>query len=315
METNEYLPKQAIGNYIIQQKIGEGAFGKVYAACKNEEGVKEWFAVKVIKKSSVQLKELGMLLNSELSVGKQVQSKYLIKLIEYFQTDNNYVIVHEYCEYGNLETLLNRVEGNKLDEELSIKFIRSIVLGYNDLYINHILHRDIKPENICIKQNSHGEFYTLLGDFGFAKCVEGPMTDFILKEGTIMGTLLFMSPEMLSGAGYNYQCDIFSIGVTFYKMLFGRYPFVYTTPLDLNNAYAKGKIIFNLSSLKISKYSLDFILRCLQFKPEQRIRMAGMIDHPLLKKSLFDLRSPLNLFENVIIEKSILTQSDILEMI
>ena len=312
MEQKEYTPTQIIGGYQIQKKIGKGSFGTVYSAHhKNEKGQIEWYALKAISKDSIKNPEKKVLLNTEISVAMEVESEYLIMAINHFETGHNYIIVYQYCEFGSLESHLSNVKENRIKEELAIKLIRSVILGYKHLYDKHILHRDIKPENICIKQNKDGEIYALLGDFGFAKLVEGKMTDFKFQEDNIMGTLGYISPEVICGNEYNYQCDIFSIGVTFYSMLFGRMPFVCQTPVELKEAHTNGTILFNMSNIKVSKYSLDFILMCLQYNPDERMKMKGMLDHPLNKKSLFDILSPINLKAGII-ERSIHVASDFL---
>ena len=81
-----------------------------------------------------------------------------------------------------------------------------------------IFHRDLKPENILICKGVYK-----ISDFGFAKAVEETTKDHPVK-GTGAGTPIYMSPQILTGQPYSLKCDVWSLGVIFYKLLFGLIP-------------------------------------------------------------------------------------------
>lgn len=87
------------------------------------------------------------------------------------------------------------------------------------LYNQNIFHRDLKPENILIKDGVYK-----ISDFGFAKCTEEALKD-SPEKGTMAGTPIYMSPQVLRGEPYSLKCDVWSLGVIFYKLLFGLIPF------------------------------------------------------------------------------------------
>lgn len=79
-----------------------------------------------------------------------------------------------------------------------------------------ITHRDLKPSNIYLHKEE-----LVIGDFGLSFVGTGPMKHFI-------GTPYFMAPEILTNDGnshYDEKCDIWSLGLCFYFILFGHYPF------------------------------------------------------------------------------------------
>lgn len=78
------------------------------------------------------------------------------------------------------------------------------------------MHRDFKAANVLI----HNENTCKIADLGFAKIME---EDDLTKS--IIGTTLTMAPEILSRKSYGFKADIWSVGVVFYQMLFGKYPF------------------------------------------------------------------------------------------
>lgn len=75
-------------------------------------------------------------------------------------------------------------------------------------------HRDLKPENILVKDDT-----LKLADFGFAK-----QSDNGSFMKSIVGTPMYMSPQLLKQQRYSYKCDIWALGVIFYELIVGRIP-------------------------------------------------------------------------------------------
>lgn len=100
----------------------------------------------------------------------------------------------------------------------AVKIIKEIVDGCAYLYKLNIFHRDLKPENILITQG-----VCKISDFGFAKATEESLKDHP-EKGTVAGTPIYMSPQILRGEPYSLKCDVWSLGVIFYKLLFGFLP-------------------------------------------------------------------------------------------
>ena len=89
-----------------------------------------------------------------------------------------------------------------------------------------IIHRDLKPANILV--NSKGEFK--LADFGFAKFVDHYDSKLLMS---IVGTPLYMSPQILSKTPYTTKSDIWSLGFILFEMITGTYPWMGVSETDL----------------------------------------------------------------------------------
>ena len=101
----------------------------------------------------------------------------------------------------------------------SIRILQQILNGTQAIHHHNIMHRDLKLENIFLKKNKTGGYTYKIGDFGFAKVVKE-------TTSTTCGTLFFMAPEVMDDdSPYSFEADIWSIGVIFFYMIFGDYPF------------------------------------------------------------------------------------------
>lgn len=117
------------------------------------------------------------------------------------------------------------------------------------------MHRDLKPANILVNNGK-----LKISDFGFARNLDnGDNT--VLKS--IVGTPLYMSPQILSHQNYTNKSDLWSVGLIYYEMLHGYTPWPAANELQLINNINHRPVIFDPA---ISDKSKDFIRRCLKRK-------------------------------------------------
>jgi serine/threonine-protein kinase ULK/ATG1 len=101
------------------------------------------------------------------------------------------------------------------DEQEAYQIFLQIINGMNELVKLHIVHRDLKPANILYNK---GVFK--LADFGLAKYVDHECQ--LLR--TQAGTPFYMAPQILLREKYTSKCDIWSLGIIYYQLLFGKFP-------------------------------------------------------------------------------------------
>ena len=215
----------------IIKTIGEGSFGKVFEIARNEYGIEEHSALKVISipqsDSEVQsLKKDGMTDNDTTEYFKGIVNDFVqeIQLMTQLKGNSNIVAFEDFAVVEKTESvgyeILIRMElltglPTYLREnqfrvydviQLGIDMCRALEVC-REL---NIVHRDIKPDNIFVSAN--GKFK--LGDFGVARTIEKTMAGLSRK-----GTYSYMAPEIYNGKEYGFEADIYSLGIVLYKLL------------------------------------------------------------------------------------------------
>ena len=129
-----------------------------------------------------------------------------------------------------------------------------------------MIHRDLKPENILIDSSKQNLLEVKISDFGFS-CFFDPEKGLDL----VLGSTLYMAPELFQRKNYNEKVDIWSVGVITYMLLSGRSPFPGKTKEEKKKLILEANINFNKPAFKnVSSEAKDFIIMCLNKDVEQR---------------------------------------------
>ena len=234
------LIKSIWPDWTITQKLGEGSFGRVYRAEREDTGTKFASAIKVISipQNQAQLDTV----RSEVGLDEQSTTAYFqamvndcvneIKMMESFKGTQNIVSVEDYKVIPNQSgigwTILIRMElltsfisyskNRTFTEAEVIKLGIDICNALEYCAKLDVMHRDIKPENIFV--SNFGDFK--LGDFGIARKLERSGNGMSRK-----GTFNYMAPEIYNGGKYDFKSDIYSLGIVLYKLMNNnRFPLV-----------------------------------------------------------------------------------------
>lgn len=229
--TSMYDIEKTWPKWKIVRLIGEGSFGKVFEIYRNEFGIEEHSALKVISipqsDSEIQsLKNDGMTDSDTTEYFKGVVSDFVqeIQLMSQLKGNSNVVAYEDFAVIEKTDSIgfeiLIRMELltglPKYLRENHFRVIDVIQLGIDMCRALevcrelNIVHRDIKPDNIFV--STSGSYK--LGDFGVARTIEKTMAGLSRK-----GTYSYMAPEIYNGQEYGFEADIYSLGIVLYKML------------------------------------------------------------------------------------------------
>ncbi len=228
MEEGKVVWSDRLGRYRLGRRIGEGGFGVVHEADRDDRDDPEGpprVAVKGIPLSRLRADgKLRRRMADEIRLQRLAKHPNLVRLLDAFQDKERAYLVTELCPGGDLHRMIERHQ--RLSEDEARKVVRQLADALKYLHERDIMHRDVKPANIFIA--SDGSYK--LGDFGLAT---GPPDEAAFRQApslsrphqTMCGTPSSISPEMAGEIAYSAQVDVWGIGVVLYWMLEGKPPF------------------------------------------------------------------------------------------
>jgi serine/threonine protein kinase len=264
-----------IGKYVMTKKLGQGSFSTVYLA-RDTKANKHFACKKMPRKTFDNSAQMKRLLDNEASIMQRIHHPNILHVHDMFITDNNYYLITDFCDQGDLDQFMNDHNIRFFEEHQAVGYLRQLMNGFVELRRHQILHRDLKLANIYINKGS-----LVIGDFGFAKVGKEIVT-------SKLGTPMTMAPEVLfpnpGSVRYNSKADLWSIGVIYYQLLFGDWPFWGNNQEELKQnilANSDKKIAF---PRPISNESKDLLQRLLTFYPKSRIDWKDFFSHPIFLK-------------------------------
>jgi serine/threonine protein kinase len=220
----ELEPGTQVGEYRVEGKLGQGAFGTVYKAVHPLIG--KMAAIKVLGRRFSADPEMLERFVAEARAVNQIRHRHIIDIFSFDQlADGRHYYVMEYLDGETLDALIDRE--HRVGVGAAIPILRAIGKALDAAHAKGITHRDLKPENIfLVRDPDGGDSWPKLLDFGIAKLM-GPDDQLKHKTrtGSPIGTPYYMSPEQCRGRDVDHRTDYYAFGVLVYLMLTGVYPF------------------------------------------------------------------------------------------
>ena len=254
--------------------LGEGQNGYVKMII-HQKSLRQ-FALKTIYKCKFLSDDITSIRN-EIEIMSSIDHPNILKLYEYFETDDCIYLVLHLCHGGDLfERIINR---SRLSEKLSAKYTLQMLSAIKYLHNHNIVHRDLKLENFLLDTNDD-DCGIKLTDFGYSRYLDELK---LLRDS--VGTVYYASPEVFRQKGVTEKVDIWSIGVIVYMMLSGNPPFKGNDSRDIINNIQRCRYVFHSCLFRnVSNEAKDFIKSCLQVNPLKRPSATDLMKHSWFDK-------------------------------
>ena len=210
-----------LSDFTIQRELGKGHFGSVSLVVSNK--TKKLYAMKQIKSSMYKNEKEILEVEREVKLLENLSHPHVITYFTSFKENNDFYIVTEYINGGNLFTLMEKnIKQKKHIEEKTIWIMLIQTLG-GLLYLHQkkkIVHRDIKPDNLLLDMNGNLK----ISDFGLSAIISDDADENVKCHGTMAGAIPFMAPEVALGQKYDFKSDLYMLGLTFFLLMSNRLP-------------------------------------------------------------------------------------------
>jgi serine/threonine-protein kinase len=204
--------------YTLVEKIGSGGMALVYRAIQTN--LARPVAIKFLDRRAAESSTAVERFRREALAASELNHRNIVTIHEFGSCDEGPFIVMELVEGFDLQSLVDA--RTAIPPEILLLLLGEVVNGLAAAHARGIVHRDIKPANLLVSRAGDVK----ITDFGLARSTaieqeHGGLT----VHGSILGTPAFMSPEQLVGLPLDARSDVFSLGVSAYLLLTGKFPF------------------------------------------------------------------------------------------
>jgi len=210
-------PALAFGRYQMVAELGRGSMGVVYKA--RDPAIGRMVAIKSIPETfslePAKREEYIRRLRQEAMTAGRLQHPNIVTIFDVGETEAGPYIAMEFLDGVTLREVIGAQK--KLSLRQLLEVVRQVCEGLDYAHAKAVIHRDIKPANLMIVQ---GNLVKIM-DLGIARIPFSELT----KEGKLVGSPSYMSPEQLQGLKIDGRSDLFSMGVTIYQCMTLKKPF------------------------------------------------------------------------------------------
>lgn len=267
---------KTLGHYEILRSLGRGGMGEVFLARDTQLGRE--VALKLLPADLAADAGRRARFKREAQVVASLNHPHVVTVHAVDEVDDRPFLVMEFVDGQTLEDIIAD-EGLPLGRffDLSLALTEAVAEAHG----RGITHRDLKPRNVMIDRQ--GRLKVL--DFGLAKLLEEPSepegdqtvaADLgATREGTIVGTAAYMSPEQAEGKPVDNRSDVFSLGILMYQMITGRKPFQGDTHMSTLTAVLRDepRPVIEIRP-ELPRQLARIVRRCLEKQPDRRYESA-----------------------------------------
>lgn len=207
------------GRYELLERVARGGMGEVFRGRDRQTGAE--VAIKTVKSGrGAADTELVARFRREAEILRRLNHPNIVQMFAIVEGEEQHSIVMEYVAGGSLRREL--VRSTVLSHVEALLLALEVAEALSQAHRLDVIHRDVKPENVLLALDGT----VRLSDFGLARVGERSFT----APGTVLGTVAYLSPEVLWGHEVDARTDLWSLGVMLFEMLSGVRPFVASSP-------------------------------------------------------------------------------------
>ena len=257
---------QRLGQYVLEEKLGEGGMGVVYRA--SHAMLRRPTAVKLLRPG--QAGEQALLrFEREVQLTAELSHPNTVSIHDFGRTrDGVFYYAMEYLDGIDLQRLVDE-DGAQLPERV-IHILRQVLGALGEAHGVGLIHRDIKPGNIILCERGGVPDVAKVVDFGLVK--ELDTADGLSREGALVGTPLYMAPEAIRSGAADPRSDIYAVGAVGYYLLTGCHVFTGQTVMEICGHHLHTQPVSPSERIghDLPPDLETWVMRCLEKAPESR---------------------------------------------
>ena len=282
MRTTTLESGALLSHYRVIGPLGAGGMGEVYKA--HDNNLERSVALKILPPSLVRNDERVRRFVQEAKSASSLNHPHIVTIHEIGQAEVSsaeegaHPIHYIAMELIDGSTLRSKIHDERADLRTLLTYLAQAAEGLAKAHAAGIVHRDLKPENIMVTRDGFAKVL----DFGLAKLnvkksgSEGNTQTAVMgdtREGTIIGTVAYMSPEQVQGRMADHRSDIFSFGSILYEAATRRRPFVADSDVDVMHKILHEKpVAIDEIAPEVPAELRRMIRRCMAKDPDRRFQ-------------------------------------------
>ncbi|HJV99250.1 MAG TPA: Stk1 family PASTA domain-containing Ser/Thr kinase, partial [Arthrobacter sp.] len=215
--------------YAVQSKLARGGMSTVYLA--TDLRLERDVALKVLHPHLASDDTFLGRLGREAKAAARLSHSHVVGVLDQGNDGQTAYLVMEYIKGHTLRDVITTK--GALPPRLALALIDPVVEALGAAHAAGMIHRDIKPENVLIADDGRIK----VGDFGLARAVTTSTS-----TGALLGTVAYLSPELVTGKQADARSDVYSVGIMLYEMLTGQQPFNGDVPIQVAYQHVNGAV-------------------------------------------------------------------------
>ena len=265
----DLAPGTSVGSYDIVGWVGRGSMGQIFKAHDSRLG--RAVALKVLSPDLVPDPASRARFDREARTIASLNHPHICTIFDVGHNGRFEYLVMEYLEGETLREILER---GPLSVDIARRYAAEMIDALDTAHRSGVVHRDLKPANVIITDSG-----TKLLDFGIAKMIAhdgngSAPADAVYgtRQGSVIGTAGYMSPEQACGQAVDKRADIWAFGCVLFEMLSGRPVFARDTVSDSLVAVVEREPEWSILPATTPQSLVRLMRRCLQKDPSRRLR-------------------------------------------